>query len=183
MLALRHENVGRLDVAMDDAFGVRGIKGVGNLDGQRQNEFWFHRLPCDAMLQRQTVQTLHGNERFAVLVVDFVDGADVRMIQGRSGLGFALETAEGLRIFGYVVGQELQGHKPAELYVFSLVHHTHSATADLFDDAVMRDGFADQRSCVRHLAHILGCGPDQVNEERPLAGQVLINALAGEVKS
>jgi hypothetical protein len=47
----------------------------------------------------------------------------------------------------------------------------------------MRDGLADERVRAGHVQHILGCGPDQVNEERPLAGQLLINALAGEVES
>lgn len=36
--------------------------------------------------QREPVQKLHGDERFAVLVVGFVDRADVRMIQCRSGV-------------------------------------------------------------------------------------------------
>jgi hypothetical protein len=39
-----------------------------------------------------------------VLIVNFVNGADVRVVQRRSSLGFALEAAEGLRVFGYVVG-------------------------------------------------------------------------------
>jgi hypothetical protein len=57
------------------------------------------------------IQKLHGDEGFAVLVVNFVDGADVRMIQRRGSLGFALKAAECLRVFGYVVGQELEGDK------------------------------------------------------------------------
>ena len=54
------------------------------------------------------VQKLHGDERFAVLVVNLVDRANVRMIQCRGSLGFALEAAEGLRLFGYLVGKERQ---------------------------------------------------------------------------
>jgi len=49
-----------------------------------------------------------------------------------------------LRVFGYVVGQELEDYKPAEFDILSLVHHAHSAAADFLDDAVMRDGLTDQ---------------------------------------
>jgi len=62
--------------------------------------------------------------------------------------------------------QELEGHKPAEFDILSLVHHTHSATADLLYDAVMRYGFADERVRAGHVEHILGCDERQVNEER-----------------
>jgi hypothetical protein len=34
------------------------------------------------MLQRHALQKFHGDERLPMLVVNFVDGADVRMIQG-----------------------------------------------------------------------------------------------------
>jgi len=35
---------------MDDAFGVSSIQRVGNLDGERQDQFGFHRSPADAVL-------------------------------------------------------------------------------------------------------------------------------------
>ena len=76
-------------------------------------------------------------------LVNLVDGADVGMIQGRGGFGFALKTAECLRVFGYVVGQELQSHKAPEPHILGLVHDAHSAAAELLDDAVVRDGLAN----------------------------------------
>ena len=115
------------------------------------------------MLQRQPIQKLHGDERFAVCVINFVDGANVGMIQGRGRLGFALKAAEGLRIFGYVVGQELQGHEPAELHILSLVNDTHAAAAEFFKDAIVGDCPADERAGVRHVAQILDCQQGQVN--------------------
>ena len=69
--------------------------------------------------------------------VDFVDRADVRVVQGGRSLGLPLETAEGLWVVGEFVGKELQGDVAAELQVFGLVNHTHAAAADLADDAVM----------------------------------------------
>jgi hypothetical protein len=69
-----------------------------------------------------------------------------------------------LRIFGDVVGQELQGHKAAELHVLGFVDDTHATTAEFFDDAVVRDDPADERLGFRHLALILGRAKRQVNE-------------------
>jgi hypothetical protein len=96
------------------------------------------------MLQRHAVQKLHGDERFAMLVVNLIDCADIGMIQRRGSLGFALKAAECLRVFGYVIGQELDGNKPAKLDIFGFVDHTHAAATELLDDAVVRDGLAMQ---------------------------------------
>ena len=79
----------------------------------------------------------------SVLVVDLVDGADVGMVQGRSSLGFALEAVQSLRILGQFIRQELEGDKAAEFYIFGLVDDAHPATAEFFDNAVVRDGLAD----------------------------------------
>ena len=68
----------------------------------------------DAVLQRHAIQKLHGDERLAVLLANFVDGADVGMVQRGGGLRLALEAARGLRVFGDVVGQKLQGDKAVE---------------------------------------------------------------------
>src|SRR6202034_477144 len=58
-------------------------------------------------------------------------------------LGFALEAGECLRVFGYVVRQEFQGYKAAELHIFGFVDHPHATAAQLLDDAVVRYGLAD----------------------------------------
>ena len=66
-------------------FRSRGTESVG-----------FDRPPRNAVLERQPVEKLHGDERLAVLVVNFVDGADVGMVQRRGGVGFTLKTGRGL---------------------------------------------------------------------------------------
>jgi len=95
------------------------------------------------VLQRCAIQKLHGDKRIAVLVVNFIDSANVRVIQCRGGLGLTLKAAKGLWIFGNIIGQKLKSNEPAKLYVFSLINHTHPAAAQLLHNAVMRNGLAD----------------------------------------
>jgi len=95
------------------------------------------------MLQRQPVKKLHGDERFAVLVVDFVDGADVGVIEGRRRLRLPLKAGQGLGVFCDVIGEKLQGDKAVEGHVLGLVDHAHAAAAKFFYDVVVRDGPPD----------------------------------------
>src|SRR5580704_5492644 len=65
------------------------------------------------------------------------------MIQSRSGPGFAAKPLQRLRVVGDIVGQKLQGDEAAEHDVLSLVHHTHAPAAQLFQDAIVRNGLTD----------------------------------------
>ena len=60
------------------------------------------------------------------------------------GLRFAAETRQRLRVAGEVFGQEFESDEAMQPRVLSLVHHTHPATAQLLDDAVMGDALADE---------------------------------------
>ena len=51
--------------------------------------FLHERSACNTVLQSQPVQKLHGNERLIAVLADFVDRADVRVIQGGSVRGIA----------------------------------------------------------------------------------------------
>ena len=143
--ALGDKYVCGLDVAVNDSLAVRGVQSIGNPNRQAQQHIGVHRLSGDAMLQRGAVQIFHGDERFAAVIVNFVDGANVRMIQRGCRLRFALKAAEYLRIFGDIVRQKLQRHKAAELQILSLVNHTHAAATEFFDDPVVRNSLADER--------------------------------------
>jgi len=75
-----HEYVGGFDVAMNDAPGVSGVERVRDLDANLQNTIEFQRAVADQMLERRTVEKLHGDKGAAVLVVDFIDSADIWMV-------------------------------------------------------------------------------------------------------
>src|SRR5713101_8060566 len=102
-----------------------------------------------------------------VSLINFVERTDVGMVQCGCGSGLTLETLQGLRILGQLIGKELQGNVATELGILRFVHPAHSAAAQLAENSVMRDGFADhagtgetpERLWPRMLGHL----SDQVN--------------------
>jgi len=93
-----------------------------------------------------------------------VNGADTGMVQRRGRLRFSLEARQCLWVFCDIVRQEFQRHVAVQPRIFGLVDHAHTAAAELFGDAVMRNGLADEGVGVRHSGDIIGCPPRQVNE-------------------
>ena len=147
---------------MNDAFRVSRVERVGNLDSQRQQRFGFERTPCDAVLQGHAVQELHHDERLISVPSDLMDRADVWMIQGRCGSCFPPKTFERLRVSGYIFREKLESDKATELNVFGLVDDSHTAAAQLLDDAIVRDGLVD------HADAMLGALQWEVNESNGL---------------
>ena len=111
----------------------------------------------DEVLQSGAVEKFHGDEGFAVLFADIVDRANVGMIQRGGCLGFALEAAEGLLVAGNFVGKKFQRDEALQAGVFGFVNDAHASAAEIFDDAVMGDGEANQRRAVGHESAILDC--------------------------
>jgi hypothetical protein len=66
--------------------------------------------------------------------------------------GFALKSLQRNGLSDQIVRQELQGNVAVQLEVFGLIHHTHPATAEFFDDAVVRDGGADHEPSLSAVA-------------------------------
>src|ERR1700733_1333552 len=107
-----NEDICRLDVAMDDAFGVGRIQRIGDLDAERQELLRVDGLFPNPVFQRRAIQVLHHDERPAILLTNVVNRADVWVVQGRSSLRFALKTAESVRVSSHFVREKLERHKP-----------------------------------------------------------------------
>ena len=137
MAAFGYENIRGLYVAMRDAFGMRSVKTLRNFDGHFEQKFERHRLGSHSVLQRHPVQEFHRDERLALVLPDFVDRADVGMIQRRSGTRLTTETFERLSVTGYVIGKKFQCDEAPQFGVFGLVDNSHATAAKLFEDAVM----------------------------------------------
>ena len=151
--ALGYEDVGGFDVAVHDAFGVRGIECVGDLDGEGKQSVQLERSCADQVFERLAVEKLHGDEGLAVLFADVVNGANVGVVQCGCGLGLALKAGERLRVAGYFIGKEFQGYEAMQARVFGFINHAHAAAAEFLDDAIVGNGLADHCS-VDHVRSV-----------------------------
>src|SRR5579862_4530142 len=92
------------------------------------------------------------------------------------------ENVRGVWIARHVVRQKLERHKAIPPGVLSLVHHTHSATAEFFHDAVMRNGLSHEGIRAGHeRAHLIL--RERASQTNGLDCPVLVNALSGQLHS
>ena len=162
---LGDEDVGGLDVAVDDAFGVGGVEAVGDVNREGEKLFEFERRAGDGVLKSSAIEKLHGDETLAGVLADFVDGANVGMVEGGSRAGFAAEAFKRLRIFREIVGKEFQGDETAEVRVFGFVDDTHATPTNFAENFVMGDRLAEEGVGSRHGKVVLGYHWRQIGRE------------------
>ena len=113
--AAGQEDVRRLDVAMQDAFGVRGVERVGDLRRDVEHLPQIERPPRQLAIERLAVEQLHREIQLALVLVEAVDRADVRMIERRRGARLAAEAFDRFFAGGVAGRQHLQRDLAAEL--------------------------------------------------------------------
>ena len=78
------------------------------------------------------------------MLAEFVDRADVGMIERRGGSRLTAETFQRLRIVAQIFRQELQRDSAAQLQVFRPVNHAHAAAANDVQHSIVRNRPAGQ---------------------------------------
>jgi hypothetical protein len=135
-----HEDVRRLDIAMDDACGVGGIQRVRDVVRDAHPRRIRQAAGRDQAVERGPLEVLHRDERTAIFFTNVIDRADAGMIQCRGCLGFAVEAIARNWIARDVIGEQLERDKPVQAAVFGLVDHAHAAFAQQFKKPIVRDG-------------------------------------------
>src|SRR5262245_3939046 len=97
-------------------------------------------------------------------MADFVNRADVWMIESGGCLCFPFEAGQCFGMASEFIGHELQSDRTAKTSVLGFVNHAHTTAPELLDDSIMGDGLSDQRRRFGHWATILGCTIQGVNE-------------------
>ena len=74
------------------------------------------------------------------------------MVERGRGPGFTLKAAQGFGVARQIFADELERNETVQPRVFGFVDHAHSASAELLDDAVVRERLTDQRVDLRLTA-------------------------------
>ena len=126
---------------MDDAPGVGVFERFGYLAAVSNHLLRTHwrvrRSQCSSL------DMLHGDEDKPVLFTDFVDGADVGMVEGRGHLGLADQACASRLVASHLGRQDLQNDIAVQPFIPGKISHTHAASPDGFDDVVMAQGAAE----------------------------------------
>src|SRR5262249_44666559 len=91
LASVSHEDIRRLDVAVDDVGAMRRIERIGDFDAQIDQSRYIQWLSANALPQRPAFQQFHRNEMLAFVFSNVVDRADIRMVQNRRGPRFTQE--------------------------------------------------------------------------------------------
>ena len=89
----REHDVGRLQIAVDDAGTVYSAQRVGNLSGSRQRLVEWHRSAAQPLLHRGAVEPFRHEIGDVALVIEIVHRADVRMSERRGCPALLARTA------------------------------------------------------------------------------------------
>ncbi len=66
---------------MNDPLGVSRIQGVGDLEPEREDPVLLERPSIQELPQGFPLEQFHGDEGAPLVFPDFVNGADVRVVQ------------------------------------------------------------------------------------------------------
>ena len=111
---------------MDDAGGVGGGEGVGDLGGVVDDLGDAEAAAGDEFVEGAAGDELHDDDVHAGFVDDVMDGDDVGVVERGGGLGFLEEALAEGGIGGLVGAEDLEGDRAIELEVARFIHFAHA---------------------------------------------------------
>ena len=78
------------------------------------------------LLQGLSLEHLHDDEWLAFVLTNIVNGANVRMVQSRSGASLYQQLLDGPMILGKLIRQKLKGNESAKSQILCFANHPHS---------------------------------------------------------
>jgi hypothetical protein len=129
-------DVGRLQVAMDDALRVGRLERIDHLRRNRQCLVERQRACRQAVGERWPVDQLEHQRRRVAGRLEAIDRGDVGMVQRGQQLGFAAEPHQSIGVGEERRWQHLQRHVALQRAVAPAIDLAHPAFAELGQDVV-----------------------------------------------
>ncbi len=168
------QDIGRLDVAVDEAARVGGVEGTRNLGEDRDRLRRLERAVPQPLLEVASLDVAHRDEEQLAELAGLVDRDDVRVVDRGRELRLAQEAVAERFVLGEVGGEELERDVALQALVLGQVDDAHAAAAEQGLDAVPGELGADPRVVAHLHVRILAFGgsPERyagrvVQSERP----------------
>src|SRR5258708_35701113 len=113
------------------------IERISDLGGQLKQQVCGQRLSADSAVQSPAFQQLHRDELARLVLLDVINWADIRVVEGGSCASLAPEPRQRQTVGGHFSWQKLQRYQAAEFGVFGLVDDSHAPGTDLLQHAIL----------------------------------------------
>ena len=146
----REQDVLRLDVAVDQAVGVRGVQSSRHLRDDRRRSSRLQRpVGPQLVLQAGALDQTHVDVERSVDVAEVVHRDDVRFLQPRRYPRLAPKAFLVARIRGHLRAQQFDGHRALPDGVIGAIHLTHAADTDQRVQLIRPESGAQPRGALR----------------------------------
>ena len=145
----RDQDVGGLDVPVDEAARMGGIEGVSDTRQEAHDPAWSEGpLAADEGIEVGAFDVAHGQEQLAVGLAGFEDGHDIGVVDRRGKARFGQEPGTELGVGGDLRGQQLERHLALERFLCRQPDRAHTAaTEQSLESIACQDG---ARNDLRH---------------------------------
>ena len=125
-----HADVGGFDVPVDDVLAVGETQAITDLGQDLQGLGAREGLLLEELVQVVPLHELHGDVEHALVLAEFVDGHQIRMIQHPGGSRLAGKALLGLATLGHGGKDGLDGHLAADGGIHAEVNLAHGAVPE-----------------------------------------------------
>ena len=163
-------DVGRFQIAMDDAARVSRRQRIGDRYGDPQHLAEAHAVPRNERIEALAAHVLHDDEIVAVRRLDLVDGDDVRVIEGRGGVRFLHKPPPTIVVADAIGRQDLDRDLAVETRIAGAIDLAHPTRANQREDLVRPECRAglESQSARRHYRVVVGqSAPNLRGDRRP----------------
>ena len=164
----REQHVGRLEVAVHDAGGVRGVEAPAEPLRDLERALDRHRPAPDEVGQRLAAHVLHDDEG-RIADDEIEEARDVGMLDGGDRLRLGLEARAELGVGEQLRLEQLDRHAHADGDVLGDEDLAHAAGAERLDELVAAaDDLADDRADARPISLSKPSGSVSMRDIPPL---------------